>query len=1004
MKIDSESWPTLSRLLEEWLDLPEESRATWVENLRPEYAEFQPAFRRMLLAQAGGAHGFLDTLPPLSVSPWGRNVGDQRFCIANGKTIGPYRLLRELGQGGMGVVWLAEYADGEIKRPVALKLPMLSLHNPSVVERFARERDILAQLTHPNIARLYDAGVDRDQPYLALEYVEGEKITVYCDDHSLSLKARLRLFLQVLRAVQYAHTNLIVHRDLKPSNILVTNGHEANVRLLDFGIAKLLTDGETKETELTRFGGRALTPDYASPEQIAGSSITTASDVYSLGVILYELLTGERPYKLKRDTRNSLEDAILGSDPVRPSQAVDNEAKARARSMTPAKLSRALKGDLDSIVLKALSKGSQNRYLAADAFAQDIENYLDGKPVLAQPESSWYRAGKLIKRNKLAVGSATAVIAALGIGLGIALWQAHIAQVQTRTAETVRTFLLDIFRANSSEQADPVKGRQTTARELLDIGAKKIDSALNEAPEAKLSVLAMLSNLYSDLGLNDQGVILAKKRIALAKSVYGPIDPRVARALVDLALNSGESSFVNERPALLKEISGILDHNQDFNSQTRAGYDFAVASVFFQSDIGKSADFIDRAIKLYRRYPPSSEMAAALYLSGVVEVRRKRYRAAIQVLSEAAQITNSLQGEARHSLPAIYTYLGESQFFLLDLPAAERNYRSALDTARSLKGEDHVDVLQTKYRLGSFLVLTSRPQEGLQLGKEAVDLALRTTGPENLFHTPMVRAGYGSSLLRYGRLEEGLTLISQGLEVQRRGKRNLTRTFAEYLERMADGETELGHFRQAKALLDESFAVHAIVGDTPSSGRLDDALLTRVRLLIAMGQVNDAESAIRSIPAESAAGGNLSLQWLDVALARGAVKLASGQYDEAVKQAHDVRTRVEANSLRAYLKRFEAPALLEEGKGLLLAGRASEALPLLQRTVQLGSEIYDPQSSPAQADAQIALAKCLLALGRRDQAPDLLVHAKAIHSRHKDLGEQFRKPLNDLQFLLVSYK
>src|SRR5882762_5483553 len=326
MKIDPESWPTLSRLLDEWLDLPEESRAAWLENLGPEYAGILPVLRKLALSQESvDDDRLLNTLPRMNPPA---DSGAARHTLlpaafASNALIGPYRLVRELGQGGMGVVWLAERADGEVKRPVALKLPIISLHNRALAERFARERDILAQLTHPHIARLYDAGVtDRGQPYLAIEYVEGEKITGYCEQRGLGLKPRLRLFLQVLRAVQYAHTNLIVHRDLKPANILVTN--QGDVRLLDFGIAKLLTGGEANETELTRIGGRALTPDYASPEQIAGNSITTGSDVYSLGVILYELLTGERPYKLKRDTPLSLEEAVLGGDPVRPSQTVED--------------------------------------------------------------------------------------------------------------------------------------------------------------------------------------------------------------------------------------------------------------------------------------------------------------------------------------------------------------------------------------------------------------------------------------------------------------------------------------------------------------------------------------------------------------------------------------------------------------------------------------------------------------------------------------------------------
>jgi serine/threonine protein kinase len=446
MKIDPESWPTLSRLLDQWLDLPEESRDEWMEKLGPEYAGILPVLRKLVLSKERiDADSLLNTLPRISQPADSSAAGNtlRPAVFTPGALIGPYRLVRELGQGGMGVVWLAERADGEVKRPVALKLPIVSLHNRALAERFARERDILAQLTHPNIARLYDAGVtDQGQPYLAIEFVEGEKITSYCDQRSLSVKARLQLFLQVLRAVQYAHTNLIVHRDLKPANILVTT--EGEVRLLDFGIAKLLTEGEANETELTRIGGRALTPEFASPEQIAGGTITTASDVYSLGVILYELLTGERRYKLKWDTRSGLEEAILGGDPVRPSQMVDDQAKAQARATTPNKLARALKGDLDTIALKALCKPPQNRYATADAFAQDIERYLAGEAVLAQPESAWYRAGKFMKRNKLAVGASAAIAVAVAAGMGISLYEAQQAQRRfAQVRELANRFVFD---------------------------------------------------------------------------------------------------------------------------------------------------------------------------------------------------------------------------------------------------------------------------------------------------------------------------------------------------------------------------------------------------------------------------------------------------------------------------------------------------------------------------------------------------------------------------------
>jgi serine/threonine-protein kinase len=271
----------------------------------------------------------------------------------------------------MAEVWLSRRADAAIKREVALKLPLLTPLRRDLEPRFAREREILADLSHPNIARLFDAGFANDgQPYLALEYVVGEMFTTYCDQQRLTIRERLGLLRQVLGAVQHAHTHLVIHRDLKPSNVLVTEAGQ--VQLLDFGIAKLLSEGEAKETELTQLSGRALTPDYAAPEQIAGAPITTAADVYALGVMLYEILTGVRPYRLKRDTRAALEEAILQADPIPPSRAALSETAATARATTAKKLSRALKGDLDVITIKALKKSPRERYQTATALDEDI--------------------------------------------------------------------------------------------------------------------------------------------------------------------------------------------------------------------------------------------------------------------------------------------------------------------------------------------------------------------------------------------------------------------------------------------------------------------------------------------------------------------------------------------------------------------------------------------------------------------------------------------------------
>ena len=296
-------------------------------------------------------------------------------ALQSGSVVGIYRLVREIGHGGMSTVWLAMRTDELTTRPVALKLLHMHLQRARFADRFAGERDILANLTHPNIAHLYDAGISpQGQPFLAMEFVAGETITQYCESHRLGIDERLGLFLQVLAAVAYAHSQSIIHRDLKPSNILVREGDQ--VVLLDFGIAKLLVEGTAAETDLTRQAGAMLTPEYASPEQIKGEPLGPATDVYSLGVVLYELLSGRRPYAQANSTRRDLEDAVLWADPRRPSEAVASTMPSEGGSVAPEDLRRALRGDLDVIVLKALHKQPEHRYPTVNAFAEDIRRHL----------------------------------------------------------------------------------------------------------------------------------------------------------------------------------------------------------------------------------------------------------------------------------------------------------------------------------------------------------------------------------------------------------------------------------------------------------------------------------------------------------------------------------------------------------------------------------------------------------------------------------------------------
>lgn len=423
LDLNPQSAAALNRLLDQALDLPQGEREQWVAALPAEFAALKPHLQDLLSRAAGvETSDFLGTLPKFASPPDVERADD---LLQPGLAVGAYRLIRELGRGGMGAVWLAERADGLLNRHVALKLPRASWLHEGFAERLARERDILASLEHPNIARLYDAGVAANgRPFLALEFVEGQPLDQYCktlDGRPAQVLAGiLRLFLQAARALAFAHGKLVLHRDLKPANILVAA--DGSVRLLDFGIAKLLTSGRTNETELTQYAGRALSPEYASPEQVLSEPLTVASDVYSLGVVLYQLLTGMRPYRLERVTRGALEDAILHVEPERPSSVADTAHRAL------------LRGDIDTLVLHALRKAPSARYPTVHALIDDIERFLDGRPVQVRPDTFAYRAQKFVRRHKLGVAAAASVALAVVAGSGIAIWQAHVARVREQSA------------------------------------------------------------------------------------------------------------------------------------------------------------------------------------------------------------------------------------------------------------------------------------------------------------------------------------------------------------------------------------------------------------------------------------------------------------------------------------------------------------------------------------------------------------------------------------------
>jgi serine/threonine protein kinase len=523
-------WQRADQLLDEALDLPPGQRSPFLDHACGGDPQLRGLVGRLISAaeiedpefKSGGAlQGPLGDLVRTELA--------EEESLA-GTMVGRYRIVRELGRGGMAVVYLAERADGQFRQEVALKLLSAGLVASHVGRRFDRERQILAHARHPGVARLLDGGAGPSgRPYLVMEYVDGRPIDRYCDEERLTLEARLDLFLQVARVVEDAHRNLIVHRDIKPSNILVTG--EGHAKLLDFGIAKLLDPEATSSGEAPVSGSaiRLMTPAYASPEQVRGNPVTTASDTYQLGLLLYILLTGRFPYDLGDGDPAERMRAIVQREPLRPSSAASAPEGwsppgqdprtpgeiAYARGTTASRLRGALSGDLDAILCRALGKEPESRYGSVAQLIEDIQQYKEGRTVTARPDTWAYRTGKLIRRHA-AVFATAAIAALLVLALGLVYTSSLTkerdrAQLEAAREARVSEFLRTLF------DAPPGSGPRTP-REVLDRAAARVDLELKGEPEVQSDLLALLSGMYKDLGLHAEAQALQAKSEALGSN------------------------------------------------------------------------------------------------------------------------------------------------------------------------------------------------------------------------------------------------------------------------------------------------------------------------------------------------------------------------------------------------------------------------------------------------------------------------------------------------------
>lgn len=688
--MEASRWRQLSCLLDQLLELPEPAREQRLLRLRAEDPGLADDVER-LLAHERDSHEFL-AQPLWTAAPEDSRVGTR---------VGPYRLLRPLGEGGMGEVWLAERADGLYERQVALKLLRSGYADPGLRQRFSREREILARLQHPNLAQLFDAGVDlQGQPYLALAYVEGEPITDHCQRLALPLERRLQLMLQVCAVVSHAHANLIVHRDLKPSNILVTADGE--VKLLDFGIAKLLDDDDGKPPAHPPTEARAFTLHYAAPEQVRGEPVSTLTDVYSLGVVLFEVITGQKPYRLRRHSDAEWERSILEVQAPRASSVMARLAAAGGEHAVAARrLSRRLRGDLDTILLKALQKEPAHRYPSVEALAQDLRRFLEGRPIHARPQHVGYRLRKYLGRHRwgVALGS-VAVLALLALAL-TALWQMQQARREIARAQAMQDFTVGLF-----DRAAGVRHGSFDLRQLLATGQQRGEAELRDQPLSLAELEGVIGRLRIGMGDYQLALQTLDRQRALLEEV-GEVPPTLqleavtqrGRALRMLGRSRDCVTHLTPMQSLATEYRLRLPaavaayHTQLGRCQQLLGYRDNARAAFGQALVLRR--------DILRDTPGTAESLADL---AALDSDDGRAPAALAGYRQALQL---LQADATMRYPqliALRRHMGESLAAQGDVDAAEQALRLAGADAVTLYGPDHPETLSIR-RLRALLAM-----------------------------------------------------------------------------------------------------------------------------------------------------------------------------------------------------------------------------------------------------------------------------------------------------------
>jgi eukaryotic-like serine/threonine-protein kinase len=819
-------WDRVEEVFHQLVDLTPQERES---RLLAYAAEDEPLRREVLALLA--AHDATGPLGRLSSEP-------ERLPTL--EWVGPYRLLRKLGEGGMGIVYLAERSGDGFKQTVALKLIRGGFATASLETRLLEERRILAKLEHPGIARFIDGGsTPSGQPFVAMEYIEGVDLVQYCATRGLSLRRRLALFAAVCDAVHYAHQQLVVHRDLKPGNILVTK--DGRPKLLDFGLAKVLEDDGSMDATQT---APWVTLAYASPEQLRRGRISTLTDIYALGVVLYELLTGRRPHEMTGLAPAEMVRVVCEVTAKPPSAVAETDVSG---NMSAERLRRSIRGDLDVISLKALAKEPERRYGSAGVLAEDIRRYLDGRPVLARPDSVWYRTSKFAARHRAGVAAAALVLLFLTAGLGVALWQAsvaraarHRAEAALRQSDDVTSFLLGLVAAS-----DPTSALIDTvaAREILRRGTAEAER-LGAQPALQARMFDALGEIYDKLGRHSDAERLLTRSLALRQATFGPVHLDVALSLQRLGTHyRGMSAYTRAESLYLASLEmkqRLLGPEDPAIAETLSLLGFLMP---YFGRVSESEAYYRRAVAMLRRTIPATDdrLSTTLIPLATSLSRSGKFQESETTLREAIELRRIAHGPQHPSV-------AEAQIFLADLlvlqrtryAEAERLYRDALAVERTEYGNRSLQLVHAMNSLADIVEMQGHAAEAEKMLREIIDIRMATLGPahEGVGES---KAALAVFLHRQKRYAESEALIRDALKTYSKSVGTEHAMYAGATVDLANLLTDMGRYAEADKLYLDAIALHERL-----SGRVRraDWLTERARLLTLMGRYREAEALL----------------------------------------------------------------------------------------------------------------------------------------------------------------